>query len=167
MLSNTNRFCGLRSIFTLYCFTQIQINGKQFWAIQFYLNSPALYVNSLKHTTNSMRPIWLKKNGLQLGTMSTLHPLWDLEPDFFLGVSNKTVLRFDILSRHQKKFELLHGSDQHDGSLHIGEAVGRALTPPSEAKRWESDCGSALALLLGETVWVKPAGVLKACFIII
>lgn len=74
-------------------------------------------------------------------------------------MSDEAVLRLDVLSRHKKKLELLQGSDQHDGGLHVGEAVGRALTPPGKPERREGDCWSALALLLGEPLRVEAAGV--------
>ena len=69
------------------------------------------------------------------------------------------MLRLDVLSWHKKKLELLQGSDQHDGGLHVGKAVGRALTSPGKPEWREGDRWSALALLLGEPLRVKTAGV--------
>lgn len=67
--------------------------------------------------------------------MWALRPLRDLDPDFFLGVSDEAVQWLDVLPGHQKELELLQGSDQHDGGLYVGEAIGGALTSPSKPVR--------------------------------
>ena len=123
------------------------------------MNSTAPHVN-FPSQYSQFKVTWLQLKR-PLAWDITLHPLWDLKPDFFFGVSDEAMLRLDILSWHKKKLELLQGSDQHDGGLHVGKTVGRALTPPSKPKRREGDCWSALALLLGESLRVEAAGVWK------